>query len=177
MKHKKVILLLLLLAIVLSVLSCKQSARDPYAFSGDSFFATLVGDYNGVPYACEASFSDGTLLCVSFSAPVSLAGASLLLGEDGRYRISQGKLTHVVEESNSFGGLLLIRELLCPDSYTLLSVERIGELTCSSLRLDRFSEPVTLLSGKSGFPEQISGNGFSFLVRISPVPAPEPRES
>jgi hypothetical protein len=176
-KHKKLLIFLLLLAIALLSVSCKQAVRDPYAFSKDPFFAVLDGNYNGVPYACEASFSDRTLLRVSFSAPESLAGTVLLLEEDGRYRISQGKITYVTEETDAFCSLLLVRDLLCPKSFTPLSVERIGDMTSFSLRLDRLSEPVTLISDRDGLPTQISGSNFSFLVRISPIPAPEPRES
>ncbi len=177
MKHKKTLLFFLLSAIALLSTSCKQVKRDPYAFSKEPYFASLDGYYNGIPYACEASFSDGVPLRVSFSAPESLAETVLLLGEDGRYQFRQKNITYVPEESDAFRGLLLIRDLLCPASFRLLSVERIGEMSRFSIQLDALPEPIALISDENGIPTQISGSNFSFLVRISPVPPPEPRES
>ena len=169
-------MLLLLLALSLALSSCKAAEPDPYAFSRESFFATLVGEYNGASYACDASFSGGRLLRVSFSAPDSLASVELLLGEDECYRVSRGEITHTVTDERALRGLLLVRDLLCPTSYTLLTVERIGGMTSASLSVEGFDAPVTLLS-QGGLPQQISGENFSFLVTVSRVPDPEPRES
>lgn len=171
---KRRIVCLLLLALLVS--SCRVAEPDPYAFSRESFFATLSGQYNGISYACDASFSGGKLLRVSFSEPASLASVELLLREDGSYRISRGEISHTVASEDSVRGLLLVRELLCPASYTLLAVERIGGMTSAVLSLSGFDTPVTLLV-RDGLPEQISGENFSFLVTVSRVPAPEPRES
>ncbi len=149
---------------------CKKGLSYDLSYTQKSFCAQVEGNQFGLDFCCDIYCEEGRLTKIIYSSPVALKDVTICRLADGSFLLQKDGLSDFLSQDTaaSFGLLLPARRLLL-EGVTRSSVNSVQKLSNGFLLTatpPNEGQSISVLLGNDGFPSVISGENFSYRVRI-----------